>query len=709
MNRGILTALLLALPGIGVAQQRFWTYGPGCSVQDFASPCWAAFPGGPGLQSVPGPADDVFLLPTAAAEVPVIFANPGATQDRVLRSLTLDGRGAAARLDIARRQLTSPDITLGVGGSGRLLHSGGALVNVGSFPLGRDAGRSGEYRVSGGTALSGRAFIGSQGGQGTAVLSGTAQWTVGDMTVGGNGHGLLELQAGAALNVADTVTVAGSVAAGSTGRIVQTGGTARSGDLVVLSAPFGGASVLLSGSGTSWSTRGLAVGGRLDVAAGARLETTAAAGIGNTTSPMTGITLSGAGSQWKAAGPVVVARTLDVLDGASFDGQAVTVGGFLAQLQVAGPGSTFRGSLLEIGPDMFSSGRAVIGEGGEVSVGMLRLGGPGSVVLTGGRLRVTAVDTGLVVGNLGIDGAPSSRLEIERGGSVTGYGPVGAPIRGRDITFAAPLLVPPMGWPFPMPGIGVPLAVGRYDTPGALDLTGTTRLVALGSAGAIEIRDGAAARLGEQVLIEGRLTVRGRHGLRLEPGDLLRVVGGSGQLEMPLFNEGLVDGGAGLVLSGPVAGGGDYAGRVHFSGRFAPADEVSFNDGAASFAASSELVLALDGPEPGQGYTRLLDIGTLHIDGRLRLNFGFEPETGSRFDLFDFGLWVGGGLDGSRIDVAGFDRTRLDFSRLAVDGSVLITAVPEPHTVALFIAGLALVAGRRLGPGARPAGPLRPT
>ena len=88
-------------------------------------------------------------------------------------------------------------------------------------------------------------------------------------------------------------------------------------------------------------------------------------------------------------------------------------------------------------------------------------------------------------------------------------------------------------------------------------------------------------------------------------------------------------------------------------------------------------------------------MGELRFGGRLALTFasGYTPAAGTRIDLFDFTRFQGW-LGAEQVDVSGFDRARLDFSRLAVDGSVTVLAVPEAGTGWLWLAGLGVLGAR---------------
>ncbi|WP_430962560.1 FxDxF family PEP-CTERM protein [Rhodoferax potami] len=161
-------------------------------------------------------------------------------------------------------------------------------------------------------------------------------------------------------------------------------------------------------------------------------------------------------------------------------------------------------------------------------------------------------------------------------------------------------------------------------------------------------------------------------------------------------NHGAVVGNGGtLAFSGEVSGAGSYSGNVAFKAAFNPGNSpasVSFNGGNATFETGSVLNLEIFGPVAGAQYDQLVNINTLSFNGSLNLIFAndYVPLAGSSFALFGFNTFAGN-LTADNITVTGYDRRRLDFSRLAANGTVSVTAVPEPETYALLLAGLGLM------------------
>ena len=96
-------------------------------------------------------------------------------------------------------------------------------------------------------------------------------------------------------------------------------------------------------------------------------------------------------------------------------------------------------------------------------------------------------------------------------------------------------------------------------------------------------------------------------------------------------------------------------------------------------------------------FDKYIVAGQLAFGGTLKLVSwaGFTGQVGQSFDLFDWGSSSGTftSIDASSLHLA--SGTVLDTSQLCTNGTVSITAVPEPGTWALLFAGMGVV-GLRL-------------
>jgi hypothetical protein len=93
-------------------------------------------------------------------------------------------------------------------------------------------------------------------------------------------------------------------------------------------------------------------------------------------------------------------------------------------------------------------------------------------------------------------------------------------------------------------------------------------------------------------------------------------------------------------------------------------------------------------------FDKYIVAGHLSLGGTLKLVSwnGFVGHAGDSFDLLDWGSESGSfsAVDASALRLA--PGTALDFSQLSVNGTVSVTAVPEPQTWALLMAGLCVTA-----------------
>ena len=115
--------------------------------------------------------------------------------------------------------------------------------------------------------------------------------------------------------------------------------------------------------------------------------------------------------------------------------------------------------------------------------------------------------------------------------------------------------------------------------------------------------------------------------------------------------------------------------------------------GNVSFGSGNTYLAEIGGTLPGSGFDQYSVAGTLNFGGTLTLVSwdGFTGQAGQRFDLFDWGSSSGSfsSIDASGLLLAG--GTVLDTSRLYIDGSILISAVPEPTPAALLLAGIGVL------------------
>jgi len=159
--------------------------------------------------------------------------------------------------------------------------------------------------------------------------------------------------------------------------------------------------------------------------------------------------------------------------------------------------------------------------------------------------------------------------------------------------------------------------------------------------------------------------------------------------------------GATTVFEGAVHGAGNFSGggNLDFEAGYAPGNSaaaIHFAGDNVTFGRASTLTMELFGSTPGQQYDQLLNMGNLNFQGNLLLNFGlYSPAVASVFNLFDFQSFSGM-FDLQYIQVAGIDRARLDFSQLALNGELIVKAVPIPPSFVLLASGLAAMSASGL-------------
>ena len=144
-----------------------------------------------------------------------------------------------------------------------------------------------------------------------------------------------------------------------------------------------------------------------------------------------------------------------------------------------------------------------------------------------------------------------------------------------------------------------------------------------------------------------------------------------------LAGAGVVTATGALTLDGDLTiypGGGDIVGVLTIEGDFAP-------------AATTGLMIDIDGPDQATQYDLLAIAGSADLAGNLYLDFGYTPVAGTVFTI----LTATGGVQGQFANIFagglqvapiyGTDRVSIQFG----------APVPEPGTYAMFLAGLGLL------------------
>ncbi len=545
-------------------------------------------------------------------------------------------------------------------GSLNILDSG--LVNTQSLSV----GASSVVKLDGGTL---------QLASGTVANGGVFNWVKGVLGFTGDaavGTGLLAntttLDSGMALKVANTLSI------GNNAILQINGGSVSAATLTLYGGTLQSSGGFTAGAAFNWIKGTLGFTG--DAAVGTGL-------LDSTTTLSTGKTLTvenklsiGNGNTLAIRGGTLSAKSLNLNGGTlQTSGSYGSDGAFQwtqGTLDLSGDASLGTG-LLE--------SNTTLGDGQTLRIqNALTVGSGNRLVFNGGQL---ATKTLLLQGGTL---ASSGTIDLHNTGNMVGFGSVlGKVSGGVDNSISAS---------------GGALALGNADANGGYAFGGTLKV---GNQN-VQLLSADQAQLGLLTKIGAGGTLSSINGINLAKYNTLSFNGNS-SIKGSFSNNGSVSGTGGtLSFMDNVNGIGSYAGNVAFSAGLQAGNSpaaLRFNDGNVSFLKGSTLTLQLSGGTTGTQYDQLLGVNTLNFHGTLDLVFlsGFAPLQGSSFALFGFDSFKGSfgnaknGYD--MISVTGIDRSLLDFSHLATDGrlSMTVSAVPEPESWALMLAGLALVAG----------------
>lgn len=569
-------------------------------------------------------------------------------------------------------------VTVGLRGTGTASLGAGASLTSGSLDIGSTSGSNGEVTASGAAAggiptrwsTSGAVVVGDAG-QGMLRIVDGAQFSAGSMVVARSAGSSGQVSVSGTLpgNLRASLSSTGTVVVGDAGQgslLVSAGGQFGASALVLGNRAGGTGQATVQDAGTALAvsnnvTVGVGGTGTLVVSNGALLRALGDLVIGSTGD---GVLQLGSGGLVDAAGVMLGPR-----------GQLVLAGGTLRTAdfsQAAGRFSWIAGTLhLTAGAALGTAALPSFTQLGALQTlqvdGTLALGNGTVLRIDGGSLAATTVSLagGIVTGG-------SAPLDLSVVGTLSGSGIVAAALAGgsgKRIVASGGALT-----------LGDLNRADGYAYAGTLD-AGANQVLLL---------DRDLAQLGSSTLLAGGV-LASVNGIRLGSGQTL-LSAGAATVQGRFFNSGAVEAASGvLTFVNDVSGSGSFAGNIVFraaygiGGTGSTAAAVTFGGGDVSFGNDALLTIKLG----ATGADALLDIARLQFDGLLALQFDASaaPTDGTHWKVLDFDSFAGR-LDASRVTVSGFDAARLDFSRLAIDGTLAVVAVPEPGTVVLWVAGL---------------------
>lgn len=345
-------------------------------------------------------------------------------------------------------------------------------------------------------------------------------------------------------------------------------------------------------------------------------------------------------------------------------GGTVAIEGFGHNAAVLLDGGTLAGSYQVFdGPFTWRSG-ALAGEGTTLLTGNVTIEGAAEKVLLGGRQVITYGQTTRTGGTLVI-GAESTQTSFTNAGTFTDAAAAASIVgRGADNRF---------------------VNIGRYVKTGA-GLTNVASSVTFDNQGTLEVQAGVLRLSGSMSTNAGVIDIAAGAGVL--------VISLSGAT--PLLNTGTL---AGEGAIDAVSGGILNQGLVS-PGRLSGASALGTLT-VGDFAQAAEGVLSIELGAQNL-HDRLVGTGSVTLGGTLALyDAGYLPLLGDSLSVLSFAQGVAT-TPFDDVVLHGFaPGVSFDVVYGANDVRLLVTAVPEPATVLLWLAGLAVV-GQRLGRMGRP-------
>lgn len=219
------------------------------------------------------------------------------------------------------------------------------------------------------------------------------------------------------------------------------------------------------------------------------------------------------------------------------------------------------------------------------------------------------------------------------------------------------------------------------------------------SGGTSALRADIVASEGSQIILSGLSNTTFYGTLEVQNGAELRVTEGSVATfaaEVKQRNGSDVNGDGKMFFEGGLSignspGYGYIQGTVTFSSSNTYTAEIGGVNACTTLSCATGAALAND------SFDKLVIGGDFKMGGKLVLTSwnGFVAQAGQSFDLLDWGTLSGTGSGTFKsIDASGFmlaAGTQLDYSQLYTSGTILVTAVPEPASYAMLLAGLGVL------------------
>lgn len=617
------------------------------------------------------------------------------------------GFNAQAGMDIlSGGQVTSSSASLGNGGVGTFdIHvgrvtiagPGSAWINAGTLDIGKSGTRIASLVIgAGATAAAGSLVIGNVGmldlNGGTLQVhdaevqgagqfnwaSGTLRITNAGATLGAGAFQLdsittlpsgkaLEFSHSFAVGSGNQLLLAGGALGGSGrllndgqldgfGQLAGSGGFTNSGLLVQ-----GGGNLVLSNTGPNRNT------GNWDLATGWQLQLAGATLANHGSIDLNSATLSGTGTLANAAGGTVLGRgsitanfsnagALVVDAGTTQVSQAFNNSG---QILLSSNAATLAGGVLNNSGQIEGRGRV----GNDVhNTGVLQALG-GTLTFAGALAHagsgVMAAGSGAKV--LVLAGLARNEAQIQLDG-------------GTFDNNGMPLVNAPGG---SISGFGT-LRAGALVNDGQILL----------AAGTSAVHADTLAQAGSQMILSGQGNTAFYGAVDVQGGAELRVSQGAVATFFGRVNQR-----SGASFTG--------TGHKYYEAGLAVGNSPGLGSdaGSVSFGAGNTYTAEIGGTAPGDAlgnglqFDRYRVAGTLSFGGTLAVVTwqGFAPQAGQQFDLFDWGSSQG------KFEILDFTQAPLagglvwDASRLYIDGSLAVAAVPEPTPTSLLLAGLGVL------------------